>query len=315
MKLIDYIKQSSSIMIICHMRPDGDCLGAGFALMRICERIGREVDFVCDTDMPDHYKFINGHEKLNKIRHSDYDLGIAVDCADECRLGKFYNQYFECKNTINIDHHITNTRFGNINYVNGSLSSTCELLYSLLEDSGYIDEQVAEYLYMGLSTDTGHFKHSNTTPSTFNTAAKLSEYKFDKVALTDNLYRSNTLNKLRLIGLSISKMQFFEDRKVCVIAFTKSDLESVGCTMNDTEGIIDYPMSLGTVKVAVCMSQQAGNYKVSFRSKGIDVAYIASKFGGGGHKLASGCVIGGDKDHCVARVVEAILEELDERNN
>jgi len=311
MNIIDYIKQSSSIIIVCHMRPDGDCLGAGFALTSICDKIGRSVDFVCDTDMPDHYKFIRGAERLNAIQYGNYDLGIAVDCADEFRLGKYYAAYMDCKNTINIDHHVTNTRYGNINVVNGKVSSTCELLYSLIEDSGLMDEVIAEYLYMGLSTDTGHFKHSNTTSATFSVASKLASYDFDKVALTDNLYRSNTLSKLKLISLAISKMEFYNDGSVCVIAFTQNDLKSVGCTMADTEGIIDYPMSLAGVSVAVCMSQQSTNtYKVSFRSKSIDVAYVASKFGGGGHVLASGCVIHGDRNHCVIKVVDAITEEF-----
>ena len=293
------------------MRPDGDCLGAGFALTKICDKIGRNVDFVCDTDMPDHYKFIKGAERLNDVKFSDYDLGIAVDCADEYRLGKYYHAFFDCKNTINIDHHVTNTRFGNINVVNGKASSTCELLYSLISNENVIDDDIAEYLYMGISTDTGHFKHSNTTSETFAVASKIISYNFDRVALTDNIYRSNTLSKLNLISLAISKMQFFENGKICVIAMSRNDLESVGCTMADTEGIIDYPMSLASVKVAVCMSQQSQNsFKVSFRSKSIDVAYVASKFGGGGHVLASGCVINGDKNHCINKIVEAISEEF-----
>lgn len=308
--LIDAIKNAENIFIVCHVRPDGDCLGAGFAVMRVCEKLGKKVDFCCDSPIPAHYAFLSDANKLNDCRHCDYDLAIAVDCADEFRMGKFGDVFFSAKSTVNVDHHITNTMFGGENIVNGSASSTCEILFGLLKD-GYIDANIAEYLYMGISTDTGHFRHNNTSPETLVTAAALLGYDFDVEKLIDNLYRSNPIEKLKLIGVALNKMRFFENNRICVIALSQKDINGCGCALSDTEGIIDYPMTIKEVEVAVCMSQQSGSsFKVSFRSKGPNVAAIAGKFGGGGHVLASGCVVNGDFNGCIAKVVKAITEDI-----
>ena len=308
--LIDTIKKAENVLLVCHVRPDGDCLGAGFAVMRVCEKLGKNTDFVCDSPLPAHYSFLPDGGSLNDEKFFGYDLAIAVDCADEFRMGKFGDVFFSVPVTINIDHHITNTNFASVNIVKGDASSTCEILFDLFK-CGYIDEQIAEYLYMGISTDTGHFRHNNTSPETLIAAADLVRYKFDVSTLIDNLYRSNPIGKLKLIGVALNKMRFFENNRICIIALSQKDIAGCDCSLSDTEGIIDYPMTIKEVEVAVCMSQQSGSsFKVSFRSKGPDVAAIAGKFGGGGHILASGCVVNGDFNGCVNKVVAAITEDI-----
>lgn len=313
MTIIESVKNSKRILIVCHIRPDGDCLGAGFALKRIAEKEGKSVDFVTDSPFPGQYAFIDDFLSLNDIKYGDYDLGIAVDCADDLRLGKYLQKFKKCKVTINVDHHRTNNRFADFNIVDPDKSSTCELLFNLIENDGVIDSSVATLLYLGISTDTGNFMHNNTTSSTLSTAAKLLSLGADLEKIINGFYKNNTKNKLMLIAKAIESIRFFHDDKIAVMTVTAEMLEKCGCVMADTEGLIDYAMSIGSVHAAVCMSEQnVRSYKVSFRAKDVDVAAAAATFGGGGHKLAAGCVVNGHYEDVVRKVVKAVSDGMTE---
>ena len=307
MTLIDYIKNARTVLIVCHIRPDGDCLGSGFALKRIAENLGKRVDFVTDSDKPAHYSFIKDFDSLNDKKYDKYDLGSAEDS----RLGRYLDAYLKCPMTINIDHHRTNNRFGKINHVDAEISSTCELLYSLIKDENVIDAQSATCLYLGLSTDTGNFMHNNTTSNTMKVASNLLALGANHQSIVNDFYKNNTKNKLALTAKAIDSMRFFCDDKIVIMTVTSAILRECGCTMADTEGLIDYGMSIGSVQAAVCMTEQRErSYKVSFRSKGVDVAAAAMTFGGGGHKLASGCVVNGHYEDVVRKVVKSITDGM-----
>ena len=312
MPLIGHIKSSKKVLIICHIRPDGDSLGSGFALKRIAEKYGKLVDIVCDSDKPQHYAFLPNYDDLNQMKYEKHDLVIAVDCADENRLGKYYSNFKRAKVNMNIDHHQTNTQYGMFVRVKPQASSTCEVVYDLIHNDYKIDKEVATLLYLGISTDTGHFRHNNTTEHTLFVASKLIALGADNESIVNNVYKSQTKNKLDLIATAIKSFRFFKDNKIVVITLTRDDMQKCGCTLADTEGIIDYGMSMGNVEVAVCMSEQnIRSYKVSFRSKCADVAQSAMTFGGGGHKLASGCVVNGHYEDVVDKVVKAVTDVMD----
>ncbi len=269
---IDAIKKANDVLIVCHIRPDGDCLGSGFALTRIAEKLGKRVDFVCDSPFPPAYSFIKDHDKFNKIKCNRYDLAIAVDCADSARMGGFGEAYRKCPVTLNIDHHKTNDGFGKYNFIAPEISSTCELLYSLIKNDDVIGADEATDLYLGISTDTGNFTHSNTLSDTLKAASELLALGADLKSIVNDFYNNNTKNKLALIARAINSMRYFDDDKVVVMTVTQKDLTETGCVLSDTEGLIDYGMSVGSVKVAVCMTEQRErSYKVSLRSKGADV--------------------------------------------
>ncbi len=311
MTLINSIKKAKNILIVCHIRPDGDCLGAGFALTRIAQKLGKTVDFVTDSDKPTSYSFIKDYHLLNEKKLQKYDLAIAVDCADDARLGRYLAPFLSAKYSINIDHHETNNYYGKENHVAPEISSTCELVYSLIKDEDVIDEQIATDLYLGLSTDTGNFMHSNTTPSTLLVASELLAKGANHTSIVNDFYKNNTKNKVMLIAKAIESMRFFENDRVVVITITAKTLKDCGCTILDTEGLIDYGMSIGAVEAAACMTEQKErSYKVSFRSKGVDVAASAKTFGGGGHKLASGCVVNGYYEDVVRKVVKSITDGM-----
>ena len=167
------ITAEKSVALFCHIRPDGDSLGSGFALKLVAEKFGKRVDFVCDSDKPRHYEFLTDFDQLNNPQLKSYDTVISVDCADESRLGKYYNQFRKAKVSINIDHHATNPQFGKVKYVYPDASSTCEVIFNLIEKEIKITPDIATMLYLGLSTDTGHFRHDNSTARAHIVARKL----------------------------------------------------------------------------------------------------------------------------------------------
>ena len=312
MKLLDCIKNAKNVLIVGHVRPDGDCFGSGFALKRVLENLGAKVDFVVDSELPEQYSFMKGFDIVNKRSLTSYDLAISVDCADELRLGAYYSIFKGCKLSINIDHHITNTNFGKINFVK-DVSSTCELIYYLIKDDNLIDNIVAENLYIGLSTDTGHFKHSNTKKETFLMASDLICYDFNPQYVHDKIYRNTSIKRTKLIGKALSNIKFYKDNRIAIITITMEMLKECDCSMTDTEAIIDFGMNIGCVDVAVCMTQQAKHsYKVSFRSKNVNVAEAAMTFGGGGHILAAGCVVNGFYEDCVCKILKSITDGMED---
>ena len=310
MELIDSIRSARKILIVGHMRPDGDCLGAGLALYHLVKNEGKHADVVYDSDLPEHYSFLPDFAVINSKREGPYDLLLIVDCGDELRMGKF-NKLLKSTKSIQFDHHITNNSFADINYVYPEKSSTCEILADILLPEGKVDAQIASYLYVGLSTDTGHFMHNNVTQNVFDTASKLVALGADNYKINMSLYRSKTINKTKLMGHAIKSMKLFADNRLCIISIRPNDLIETGCTLADTEGLIDLAMDIGCVEVAVCMTEQPENkYKVSFRSKGYNVAACAAVFGGGGHKQAAGCVVCGMYEDVVRKLVKAVTDGM-----
>lgn len=311
MTVIDSIKNAKSVLIIGHQRPDGDCIGAGLALKRVCENHFKPCDFVFDSPIPAHFSFLPRYDALNKQVCKEYELVICVDCADNMRTGKYIGYVQKAAHSYNIDHHKTNNRFAETNIVKAEACSTCEVLFDILEPLGEIDDAVAYYLFVGLSTDTGHFMHSNTNSRVFEIAAALSSRKIEPHRIASNIYKNATYGKVKLIAKAIESMRFFADGKICVISIRLSDLEECGCVLADTEGLIDYGTMLGSVEVAVCITEQnTPQFKVSYRSKGLDVAAAAGVFGGGGHKLAAGCSVSGHYEDVVRKVVKSVTDGM-----
>ncbi|MDE5592720.1 MAG: bifunctional oligoribonuclease/PAP phosphatase NrnA, partial [Clostridiales bacterium] len=195
-EILNAIKAADSILICGHIRPDGDCVGSALAMYGICKKLGKNVDVACaDGVSPATYAFLPNFDKLNALKEDKYDLFIAVDCANESRLGDMFKFVSSSKYSIKIDHHPSENNYCKYNYVDSSACSTCAIIFELFEDSGLIDCDIAKALYTGLSTDTGHFMHSNTTPKVFGIAKKLSEYGFDVGAVNHDIYCSKTFNR------------------------------------------------------------------------------------------------------------------------
>lgn len=313
MTLVDAIKKSKGMLVVGHQRPDGDCLGAGLALLRIADNLGVKADIVCDSDVSDEFSFMLGFDRINKKTTDSYDLLVVVDCGDVYRMGRFYGYLSKIPETVNIDHHKTNERYAGVNVVRAEASSTCEIVFDLLKDSDCIDKEAASLLFVGLSTDTGHFRHSNTSGKVFSVAEKLVLLGADPHAVAMNVYENVTIRKTKLTATAIRSMRFFRDDKICLISLSGEDLDDLGCTISDTRGLIDYAMAIGSVGVGICLTEcDRTRYKVSFRSKKTDVAAAAAVFGGGGHTLAAGCEIFGTYEDVVSRLLKAVESVIKE---
>lgn len=308
MTITEIVEKSKNILIVGHMRADGDCIGAGLALKMALEKCDKKVDFVCDSLLPP-FDFMPFFDTINVQTAESYDTVIAEDCGDKLRMGKFKSEFASAKLTVNIDHHISNNGFADFNFVKPTLSSTCEVLYDLLKPLGLIDKDIALCLFVGLSTDTGHFIHNTTTQKVFLMASDLMSYGLDASEIASNIYQQNTPEKTLLISKALASMRLYSENRVGIIVITSEMLESCSCTIVDTEGVIDYLMKVGTVKVGLCITEQRKNsYKVSIRSKGANVAKVAEKFGGGGHVRASGFVINGFLQDVIDNIIKTIQE-------
>ncbi|MCL2234446.1 MAG: bifunctional oligoribonuclease/PAP phosphatase NrnA [Firmicutes bacterium] len=309
-EIVELIKVTDgNILIITHMRADGDCLGSGFALKKYCEKIGKIADIVTEEPAPLRYVFMPDYHELNNRKCDDYSLVICVDSADERRLGACFKHLKNAKTSLNIDHHKSNTYYGDFNYVIGDASSNCEIIFDILNEYGEMDKEIAYYLFIGQSSDTGHFQHRSTTVKTLEVATELLKHGIDLNSIIVALYKSNTMGQMKLIERAISSMKFYDDNKICIIAITKKDIGECGCVYSDTEQLVDYGMKIGDVQVAVLFSEHDKNsFKVSFRSKSVDVSEAASTFGGGGHKLASGCIAHGHAEDVRDKILKSVRD-------
>ena len=308
MNLAKSISSAHSIVVIGHIRPDCDALGAALALYAVAASFGVPCDVFVDGGLPEAYRFLPNSERVNNPTQEAYDLCIAVDCGDIFRTGKYAGYVKNTKRSINIDHHKTNDGYAKENIVRVEASSTCEILFDLLNGSDCLNAGSAYCLYAGLSTDTGNFMHSNTTAKVLETAASLvSRYGIDPHDITDHLYRSKTKAKTKLIARAIDSMRFYDDDSICIVSIRQSDLEETGCTLDDTEGLIDLAMDIRTTQIAVCLTEQLRpQYKVSFRSRGFDVSQCAASFGGGGHTVAAGCIVSGYYEDVIDKILKSV---------
>lgn len=301
-----------TIALISHIRPDGDTLGSSLALFHVLKNRGYICECFCDSPIPDALKVLPGCENVNKSPFSKYDMLISLDCADIKRLGKYAPDFIKHNNTLNIDHHMTNDMFASVNIVQ-NCGSTAEIVYKeIIALSFPITKEAAICLYAGIITDTGNFMHSNTTAESLLISSKLVENGADTEFLARKLIKEMSINKFGLIRRCLNNIRFFKNGEISFICITMRDLADCGVPSYETEGIINYALNIHGVKIAVCITESSQNsFKVSLRSNDkIDVSRVAGRFGGGGHKQASGCVVNGVLEDVVDKLVYAASTEL-----
>ena len=296
-----------------HVRPDGDTLGSALGFKFGMEKLGKTVDIYSSDIVPKKFYFIEEtQEILNELKGVKYDAYISLDCSEIYRLGNFGDFFTKEKNTFSIDHHISNTHFAKINFVRDTASNS-ENVYELLKYLGVtFDKKIATPLLMGMSTDTGNFAHKNTTGNVLACAGELVEYGADINDINYKMFRNQSKQRAKLYGLVMSKIRFFIDDKLAIISVLKDDLVKSGAPQDSTEGFIDFIMDIETTQVAICILEvKDKQFKISFRSKGADVNEIAGIFGGGGHILASGCMINGYYEDVMDKLVFACKQRIE----
>lgn len=313
-EIAEKLNNSNRVAIFCHAKPDGDALGSGLALCLALENAGKKAVMCCEDVPPEKFAFLPAMKKvLQKLPGLDYDLFVSVDCADNMRMGVFSKTYQKFKkDTVNIDHHISNNGFGKLNYVNVCPAS-CEIMTEILVKGGFeITSDISDLLMLGMITDTGNFTHQDVTENTFKVAGLLRAKGADVNKIS--YYTNGRQPKARalLYGRVMSKMRFELDDRLAFIVITEKDMTELGAEKSFTEGFVDFPLTVDGVEVAISvMEYKKGQYKASLRSKGkVNVSAVAATFGGGGHILASGCMLFGELEEVIERLTRAVSLSL-----
>lgn len=309
------LKKIKSAVIFTHMRPDGDTLGSAMALSRALTMLGVKNEVVNEGEIPEKFFFLEGMQDIKRAPTFDAEAFIAVDVSAEHRLGELQSVFFRGagrKITVNIDHHISNTRFCKYNYAQ-ECSSNCENIAILIRLLGVKqDKLISEYLLMGLITDSGAFSHGDVTGDTFRTAAACLDAGADVSKVSYEAYRKQSRGRAQLYASVISHLRFLLENKLVIAVVTKKQLEHYGLKQDATEGIVDFGLSIDEVEVSVClMETNRGQYKASFRSKTANVNEMARVYGGGGHILASGCMFFGDIEEIIDKLRYTVQQHLD----
>ena len=277
--------------IYLHASPDGDTVGSGFALCTALRSFGKRANVLCSDDIPKSYSFItDGYEPQS----FEAENLISVDVADAKLLGKY--ESLGDRILLSIDHHGLNREYAKYTFVDHTAAANCENILKLLKIMGVkTDEYIARCIYTGISTDTGCFKYSNTTPESHKMAAEMMEYGIDFSEINRIMFDTKTRGRIKIEGRLMEQMKFFFKGKVAFIAVTEQMKRETGVTDDDLEGITSMPRKVEGVLVGVTFREkQDGVFKISVRTHApIDASLICQKFGGGGHNRAAGCSMEG----------------------
>ncbi|RUM65730.1 MAG: bifunctional oligoribonuclease/PAP phosphatase NrnA [Sulfurospirillum sp.] len=306
-KAWNLICDSRRIVLISHINPDGDALGSVLSLYPILKDMGKKVTVVNTTaPLPRKYDFLPNYDKIKQTLPAQFDLLISFDCGSFDRLG------IEKQDVplINIDHHITNTRYGDINLIDPDLPSASSVVLQLLHENKIsLRRDVATCIYTALAEDTGFFTFDNTDRKAFAIAAELIDAKADPAFIARQLKERNSLAKLRLEALTIEKLQLVYHAMVGYTILNLDDFHKTGALRSDSDACVTLIRSLVTVELAILFIEEAEGYKISLRSKEkIDVAEIALSMGGGGHKRAAGFQT---KHKDTQKILNEILKKVD----
>ena len=311
-KIVEEIKRNKAFLIASHINPEGDAIGSALALAISLKNIGKEVTVFNQDPIPRNLQFLPmSAEIIHEIDGSlSFDAAFVLDCGGLDRVGK---EIEKIRKIINIDHHITNSRFGDIRLVDSQSSSTAELIYAVLKDIPIeVTYEIALNIYTAILTDTGAFCNPNTTERAFHIASEMVRIGVNPSSVAEKIYQEMPVSRLKLLGLVLNTLEILGNGRIASVVATLSMLKKTGATPELTEDIVTYPRSILGVKVAVLFREVSKNYyKVSFRSnKDVDVADIAREFSGGGHPNASGGNVGGSLLEVKGKVFEAISRRL-----
>ena len=318
-QIANQITRANKIAIFTHMRPDGDAFGSAFALKTALERLGKECDAFVEGGVPSNLAFIDGISAVKSYpENQNYDLLICVDCSEVYRLGALVDEYtkFVRKKvpTVNIDHHVSNPRYADFNFVR-DCSANCMNIAKLIEYLGVpFEKKIAEYLLIGLLTDSGNFSHDDVGEEALTLAGKLVQAGANISYYHYHLFKKQPKARAKLFAKTMSNIRYFHDDRFALITITKQAMQETGADHGMTEGFVDFPLNVDTVEVACSlMEMNYRQYKVSLRSKKYaDVNKIAGTFGGGGHVRAAGCMLFGDLEEVVDKLSYTVSQYLED---
>jgi bifunctional oligoribonuclease and PAP phosphatase NrnA len=313
-KISRLIDNNRKFLITTHIDPDGDALGSAFSLYWALVSLGKNASVYIKDRIPYRYEFLPGPENImHEIPSDTYDAIFVVDCGSLFRVGKGHEKLGQMGTIVSIDHHNTNEEFGTLNLVDEHASSTGEILYRLfLSLEITITPQMAINIYTAIFTDTGSFRYENTSSNAFLIAEEMTKYGVKPAYVSQMVHENHPKERFLLLGQVFSSMETYYDNRLAIVCVTEEMFKSTNTNSEYTDGFVEYVREIRGVEVAVLLREINENkYKASMRSKGtVDVAEIGSRFGGGGHKNAAGCVIEGTLGEAKNKLKEAFDKEF-----
>jgi phosphoesterase RecJ-like protein len=316
-KILDVIRRGRTFLVVAHARPDGDSIGSMLALYHMLKIAGKEPLVYSQDAIPENYRFLPGSDEVvfDLPVGRSYDAVFLLDCSELDRVGDHWEEISKAGPVVNIDHHLSNDRFTEIYLIDAHASSTAELLYRLAGALEWdLSKDAADCLYTGILTDTGGFCYGNTGRDSLFAAADLVARGADPQWVSENVYESSPIAKIRLLAKAMAALEFHLDGKVGLMVVTLADFATCGALHEHTEGFVDLPRSIRGVQVSILFTEVAErSYKVSLRSKGrVNIERVARSFGGGGHLNAAACRVQGELVAVKSRMlgeIEAVLSE------
>ena len=314
-RILEGIRPHRTFCVVGHIRPDGDCIGSQLGLALALRDQGKRVVCWNEDSVPDKLAFLKGSDFFEKPRRGKkFDCVIATDCASFERLGKVGSCIAKRKLFINIDHHASNTRYADINWISAREPSSGELIFRLLKAANWpITPAVADCLFTAVSTDTGSFQYPSTRPATYHVAGELVKRGANLEKICDEVYQSYPLSRVRLLQHMYNHFRLAHDNQIAWFWLKRADYDRTGAAPDDSEGLIDHIRAIAPVVVA-CLFEEMGPEltRISLRSKSdnVNVNEIAAQFGGGGHRAAAGARIPGPALSVQKRVLDAVKKAL-----
>ncbi len=309
-QLAEFIKNGSNFAVISHVSPDGDTMGSAAALLYVLKKLGKKGQWFCEGNIPNDYlkipeiKSLVEYEKIKK-----FDSVIAVDVSSEDRMGSCLELFKRIERKAQIDHHITNTMFADINVVEDR-NATSFIMLELFRELGVeLDKSIARALFVSVCTDTGRLSHAGVTAQDVLDTAELYKLNINHNEIIATLFQTSSLKKVKLKGRASERLIF--DNGITYTYLDLTDYAEFNAESSDSEGVIEMCRSVENTRIAFFIREIPEGYKVSMRcTPEYDVAEICSKFGGGGHKPAAGCTILDTRENVISLLLEAIKEVL-----
>jgi bifunctional oligoribonuclease and PAP phosphatase NrnA len=309
------IRSRQRFVLSSHARPDGDSIGSQLAMVYALRALGKEAIAVnADPAPPPLMQFPGVPEiRIAPAVEGEFDAAIIMECSD---LGRTGVSGLDRSFVINIDHHPGNTGFGQLMWFDSSAAACGEMVFDVVKALGVpLSREIATHVYLAILTDTGSFHYSSISPRTFEICRETLEAGVDPVLVARNVYDSNSMGRLKLFGAVLSAMQIDGTGRIAIVYLDHDMAREAGGTYEDTEGLINLPLTVKEIEAVVFFKQTEGEqYRVSLRSKGnIDVGGVAKSFGGGGHKNAAGCTVSGAIDTLQKLFIAKIEDAIDGR--
>ena len=312
-QVVELIENRQKFGITTHIKPDGDGVGSSLGLCWLLRSLGKSAEVIVCGDIPLAYRNLPGADDIRNIESidEDYDAVFVIECSDLQRPGLIgLDKQF----TVNIDHHATSEHFGTVNWIDSTASAVGEMIYNLVKAiGGRVTKEIAECVYMALVTDTGSFHFSNTTDRTLKVASELIKAGAKPADISEAVYSNYPWSRIELMRQVLATVRRDESGKVASMRQTLKMREEAEAVDGDNNGFVNIPLAARDILASIYMREIGENvYRVSLRSKGdINVAKVAERWGGGGHRNAAGLRIEGDWDETEQELVEAVSEAVE----